>query len=138
MTGKGKKTKGKEARAELSNIAWLHASVKDGLLSLAEEEMGAESRLEPSTQTQDLVTRGCRRAGLVQVETDHHHSSQDPIDSRPVAMSPFRCSYQRDQNPGPPAPLLEVTASYCTVRMRLEVCETILPPLVPVAVTTTV
>jgi len=42
MTGKPKKTK-RKGRARPGRIAWLHASVEDDLLSLAEER-GAESR----------------------------------------------------------------------------------------------
>jgi uncharacterized protein (DUF4415 family) len=52
MTGKRKKAKARKARAHLrsqpgpkpATIAWLHASVEDDLLSLAEDETGAESR----------------------------------------------------------------------------------------------
>ena len=44
MTGKSKKTKQRKARAHPATIAWLHASVEDDLLSLAEDETGAESR----------------------------------------------------------------------------------------------
>jgi uncharacterized protein (DUF4415 family) len=48
MTGKSKKAKRRKARAQSrpkpATIAWLHASVEDDLLSLAEEEAGAESR----------------------------------------------------------------------------------------------
>ena len=48
MTGKRKKTKRLETRPQSrpkpATIAWLHASVEDDLLSLAEEEAGAESR----------------------------------------------------------------------------------------------
>ena len=48
MTGKSKKAKARKARARSrpkpATIAWLHASVEDDLLSLAEEETGAESR----------------------------------------------------------------------------------------------
>lgn len=44
MTGKAKKAKRKKARPQPGRIAWLHASVEDDLLSLADEETGAESR----------------------------------------------------------------------------------------------
>ena len=48
MTGKSKKAKERKARArprpKPATIAWLHASVEDDLLSLAEDETGAESR----------------------------------------------------------------------------------------------
>jgi uncharacterized protein (DUF4415 family) len=44
MTGKSKKTKKQKAQARSATIAWLHASVEDDLLSLAEEETCAESR----------------------------------------------------------------------------------------------
>jgi uncharacterized protein (DUF4415 family) len=48
MTGKSKKAKGRKARArprsKPATIAWLHASVEDDLLSLAEDETGAEPR----------------------------------------------------------------------------------------------
>ena len=51
MTGKSKKTKSKKtkrrkarARPKSATIRWLHASVGDDLVSLAEEETGAESR----------------------------------------------------------------------------------------------
>ena len=44
MTGKLKKAKRRKARAQPATIAWLHASVEDDLLSLAEDETGAESR----------------------------------------------------------------------------------------------
>ena len=53
MTGKSKKAKRGKARArprlkpasiQPATIAWLHASVEDDLLSLAEEETGAEPR----------------------------------------------------------------------------------------------
>ena len=53
MTGKSKKAKGRKARArprskpasiQPATIAWLHASVEDDLLSLAEDETGAEPR----------------------------------------------------------------------------------------------
>ena len=43
MTAKPKKAK-REARARPGKIAWLHASVEDDLVSLADEETGAESR----------------------------------------------------------------------------------------------
>ena len=38
MTGKTKKAKQKKARPQPGRIAWLHASVEDDLLSLADEE----------------------------------------------------------------------------------------------------
>lgn len=44
MTRKTKKTKRRKARSQPATIAWLHASVDDDLLSLAEEETGAQSR----------------------------------------------------------------------------------------------
>jgi len=52
MTGKPKKANRRKARAHLrpqprpkpATIAWMQASVEDDLLSLAEEETGAESR----------------------------------------------------------------------------------------------
>jgi uncharacterized protein (DUF4415 family) len=48
MTGKRKKTKRRKARVKArpkpATIAWMQASVEDDLLSLAEEETGAESR----------------------------------------------------------------------------------------------
>jgi uncharacterized protein (DUF4415 family) len=44
MTGKNKKTKRRKARPQPATIAWLRASVEDDLLSLAEDETGAESR----------------------------------------------------------------------------------------------
>ena len=48
MTGKSKKTKRRKTRAQSrpkpATIAWLQASVEDDLLSLAEDETGAESR----------------------------------------------------------------------------------------------
>ena len=44
MTGKKKKAKARKARAQPATIAWLRASVEDDLLSLAEDETGAESR----------------------------------------------------------------------------------------------
>jgi len=48
MTGKRKKTKRQKARPrprpKTATIPWLHASVEDDLLSLAEDETGAESR----------------------------------------------------------------------------------------------
>jgi uncharacterized protein (DUF4415 family) len=48
MTGKRKKTKRRKARVKVrrkpATIAWMQASVEDDLLSLAEEETGAESR----------------------------------------------------------------------------------------------
>ena len=48
MTGKRKKAKRRKARAQPrpkpATIAWLQASVEDDLLSLAEDETGAESR----------------------------------------------------------------------------------------------
>jgi uncharacterized protein (DUF4415 family) len=48
MTGKGKKTKRRKGRPQLrpkpATIAWLRASVEDDLVSLAEDETGAESR----------------------------------------------------------------------------------------------
>jgi uncharacterized protein (DUF4415 family) len=40
----GKKAKRRKARAQPKTIAWLHASVEDDLLSLAEDETGAQSR----------------------------------------------------------------------------------------------
>jgi uncharacterized protein (DUF4415 family) len=43
MTGKTKKAKPK-ARPRATRIAWLYASIEDDLLSLANEETGAESR----------------------------------------------------------------------------------------------
>src|ERR1700683_120664 len=52
MTGKPKKAKRRKARVKprvkarpkLATIAWMQASVEDDLLSLAEDETGAESR----------------------------------------------------------------------------------------------
>jgi uncharacterized protein (DUF4415 family) len=52
MTDKRRKTKGRKARGRLRTqsrrkpvtIAWMQASVEDDLLSLAEDETGAESR----------------------------------------------------------------------------------------------
>jgi len=44
MTGKPKKAKRRKAGPQPGRIAWLHASVEDDLLSLVEEETGAESR----------------------------------------------------------------------------------------------
>jgi uncharacterized protein (DUF4415 family) len=44
MTGKRKKAKARKPRAQGATIAWLRASVEDDLLSLAEDETGAESR----------------------------------------------------------------------------------------------
>ena len=48
MTGKKKKAKARKGRAQSqakpATIAWLHASVEDDLLFLAEDEPGAESR----------------------------------------------------------------------------------------------
>jgi uncharacterized protein (DUF4415 family) len=44
MTVKTKKAKRRKTRARPGRIAWLRASVEDDLLSLAEEETGAESR----------------------------------------------------------------------------------------------
>ena|ERR1700678_362426 len=48
MTGKRKKTKARKARAQSrskpATIAWLQASVEDDLLSLAEDEAGADAR----------------------------------------------------------------------------------------------
>jgi uncharacterized protein (DUF4415 family) len=44
MTGNAKKAKRRKARGRPGRIAWLRASVEDDLLSLAEEETGAESR----------------------------------------------------------------------------------------------
>jgi len=44
MTSKPKKAKRRNARPQSATIAWLQASVEDDLLSLVEEETGAESR----------------------------------------------------------------------------------------------
>jgi uncharacterized protein (DUF4415 family) len=44
MTAKRKKAKAQKARARPATIPWLRASVEDDLLSLAEDEAGAESR----------------------------------------------------------------------------------------------
>ncbi|HEX3822121.1 MAG TPA: hypothetical protein VHW45_17455 [Candidatus Sulfotelmatobacter sp.] len=43
MTGKRKKAKRLKAGVKPASVAWLHASVEDDLLSLAEEETGAQS-----------------------------------------------------------------------------------------------
>jgi len=44
MTAKGKKAKRRKVRRKPATIAWMQASVEDDLLSLAEEETGAQSR----------------------------------------------------------------------------------------------
>jgi uncharacterized protein (DUF4415 family) len=44
MTRKSKKTKRRKARSGRATMAWLHASVEDDLLSLAEDETDAEPR----------------------------------------------------------------------------------------------
>jgi uncharacterized protein (DUF4415 family) len=44
MTAKRKKTKRRKARRKSAIIAWMQASVEDDLLSVAEDEAGAESR----------------------------------------------------------------------------------------------
>jgi uncharacterized protein (DUF4415 family) len=44
MTVKAKKTKRRKTRARPKKIEWLHASVEDDLLSLADAETGAEGR----------------------------------------------------------------------------------------------
>jgi uncharacterized protein (DUF4415 family) len=44
MTSKTKKAKRRKARARRARVIELHASVEDDLLSLADEETGAEAR----------------------------------------------------------------------------------------------
>ena len=44
MTAKRKKAKRRKAHPQPGRVAWLKASVEDDLLSLMEEETGAESR----------------------------------------------------------------------------------------------
>jgi uncharacterized protein (DUF4415 family) len=44
MTVKPKKTKRRKTRSRQGRVIELHASVEDDLLSMAEEEMGAEAR----------------------------------------------------------------------------------------------
>jgi uncharacterized protein (DUF4415 family) len=44
MTAKRKKAKRRKARPRPGKVAWLRASVEDDLLSLMDEEKGAESR----------------------------------------------------------------------------------------------
>ena len=44
MTVKSKKTRRRRARSRQGRVIDLHASVEDDLLSLAEEEIGAEAR----------------------------------------------------------------------------------------------
>jgi uncharacterized protein (DUF4415 family) len=44
MTAKGKKAKRRKVRPKPATIAWMQASVEDDILSLAEDERGAESR----------------------------------------------------------------------------------------------
>jgi uncharacterized protein (DUF4415 family) len=44
MTAKRKKAKRRKALPQPGRVAWLQASVEDDLLSLVEEETGAESR----------------------------------------------------------------------------------------------
>ena len=44
MTIKPKKTKRRKTRSRQGRVAELHASVEDDLLSLVDEEMGAEAR----------------------------------------------------------------------------------------------